>query len=141
MKKTEKECSELRLDDRVIVFPLTISLGVVGLFIFIYIIYSEHNNLNNFLHYLSEIKNYEIKVDQKSTDYGDRIIHELKQTRIVSAHHSHPTKTIIIEIKTDTDSKIIKLGRDSQTFKEYWVFTDGSSREIGRINTDYFDNY
>lgn len=71
----------------------------------------------------------------------NEIISKLLKTKILSAHHSHPIDKIKIEIFTDKEKIMVELGRDSQNKTEYWVFYNDTSREIGRIETEYFDRY
>lgn len=89
--------------------------------------------------------NYRVHVDGREPAHPDKIISALKQLGPREAHHSHPTKRILIEIKSDHGTLALELGRDSDNPQEYWVFsTKGlvpSSKEIGRITTAEFDGY
>ena len=88
---------------------------------------------------------YRVHVDGREPANPDKIISALKQLGPKEAHHSHPTKRILVEIQNDQGALTLELGRDSDNPQEYWVFsTKGvvpSSREIGRITTAEFDGY
>jgi hypothetical protein len=61
--------------------------------------------------------------------------------KIVSAHHSHPTEKIVIEIIAQHKTYNFELRRDSKIENEYWVYHSDKSREIGRIRTRIFGSY
>ena len=89
--------------------------------------------------------NYRVHVDGREIANPDKMISALKQIAPTEAHHSHPTKRILVEIRSDQGTLQLELGRDSDRPQEYWVFsTKGlvpSSKEIGRITTAEFDGY
>jgi len=89
--------------------------------------------------------NYIVYINQQPVDDSDRIISALKQIAPYWAHHSHPTKRIRVDIRSDTSDLTLELGRDSDNPQEYWVFYSESgvtsNNEIGRITTPVFDGY
>jgi hypothetical protein len=89
--------------------------------------------------------NYRVQVDGREPANPDRMISALKQLAPREAHHSHPTKRILVEIQSDHGALTLELGRDSDNPQEYWVFSTKdsvtSSNEIGRITTAEFDGY
>jgi hypothetical protein len=132
----EKQIAKLGLS-----ILLPISMSVLAGIIFLCMSYSSQRRLSDFKSYLRDLSDYEVKIEHQDTDFDIAVINELKKVRSLSDHHSHPERTIQIEIIRKNDVLKIKLGRDSQNQNEYWVFIDGSSNEIGRILTDYFDEY
>lgn len=56
-------------------------------------------------------------------------------------HHSHIVKYITVQLNYNRQSKLIYLGKDSSIPTEYWVLENKEEQEIGRINTDVFDDY
>jgi len=104
--------------------------------------YARRNTLG-FLQKLSG--NYIVYINQQPVDDSDRIISALKQIAPYWAHHSHPTKRIRVDIRSDTSGLTLELGRDSDNPQEYWVFYSESgvtsNNEIGRITTPVFDGY
>jgi len=69
----------------------------------------------------------------------------LKTLKSISAHHSHPTKEIIIELEYNNQKSKIYLNKDSERENEYWVFWDKyritESNEIGRITSKKLKKY
>jgi hypothetical protein len=104
--------------------------------------YARHDAVN-FIQSLSG--NYVVYIDGSQVDNPDRIISALKQIVPYPAHHSHPTKRIRVEIRSEAKDLTLELGRDSDNRQEYWVFYSasdvGSNNEIGRITTSAFDDY
>ena len=104
--------------------------------------YARHDVLN-FIQNLSG--NYTVYVNQKQVREAEKIISSLKEIAPYSAHHSHPTTRIRVDIHTDARDITLELGRDSGNPKEYWVFYSEysvtSNNEIGRITTSAFDDY
>lgn len=89
--------------------------------------------------------NYTVYVNQQPARDTDRIISSLKGITPYWAHHSHPTKRIRVDIRSDKGNLTLELGRDSGDPREYWVFYTEhgvtSNNEIGRITTSAFDEY
>lgn len=85
-----------------------------------------------------------VLVNGESTENPFDIIAVLKKTWQVYPHHSHPTKRIDVQISDESRSLVLRLGRDSDDPREYWVFYPKyyvtSSNEIGRVITPIFDN-
>lgn len=97
----------------------------------------------NFVQSLSG--DYTVYVNHKQVRDSDKMISALKQIAPYSAHHSHPTKRIRVDIRSDERDLTLELGRDSDNLQEYWVFYSEhsvtSDNEIGRITTSAFDDY
>lgn len=104
---------------------------------------AARNEALNFLENVSGT--YRVYVDGREIANPDKIVSALKQIAPTEAHHSHPTKRILVEIKSDQGTLQLELGRDSDRRQEYWVFSTKasvpSSKEIGRITTAEFDGY
>lgn len=101
---------------------------------------------NEALSFLEKVSGtYQVYVDGREAANPDKIVSALKQTAPTEAHHSHPTKRILVEIRSDQGTLQLELGRDSDRPQEYWVFFSKhsvmSSSEIGRITTAAFDGY
>jgi hypothetical protein len=101
---------------------------------------------NEALGFLENVSgSYRVYLEGREAANPDRIVSALKQISPVEAHHSHPTKRILVEIRSDQGTLQLELGRDSDRQQEYWVFatTDSvtSSKDIGRITTAEFDGY
>jgi hypothetical protein len=86
-----------------------------------------------------------VLVNGRPVQNGDEIVLSLRAIASHSAHHSHPTTHIRVEIRHSQRNLVLELGRDSGIPREYWVFcpTGGitSSNEIGRITSPLFDGY
>ncbi len=97
----------------------------------------------NFLRDLSG--NYQVYVNSQPTQDPAGLVSTLKTTAPQLAHHSHPTKMIRVDIKSEKGSLTLQLGRDSGYAREYWVFYPKyrvtSNNEIGRVTTPIFDEY
>lgn len=104
---------------------------------------SAKNEALSFLNALSG--NYTVYVNQKPVSNNDKIISALKDVSPQLGHHSHPTKRIPIDIKSEQGSLSLELRRDSEIPQEYWVFyyrdEGGTNTEIGKITTSIFDQY
>jgi len=89
--------------------------------------------------------NYMVYVNRQEVRQSDRMISALKEITPYWAHHSHPTKRIRVDIRSDARDLTLELGRDSSNPQEYWVFYPergaSSDTEIGRITTSAFDDY
>ncbi len=98
------------------------------------------------LNFLRDVSgNYKVYVNSQVPRDPDGIVSALKTTAPELAHHSHPTKTIRVDIETDKGTLTLQLGRDSGYAQEYWVFYPKyritSNNEIGRMTTPLFDEY
>ena len=104
--------------------------------------YARHDALN-FIQSLSG--NYTVYVNHEQVRDADKMISALKEIAPYSAHHSHPTKRIRVDIRRDEKDLTLELGRDSDNPQEYWIFylqhSVTSDNEIGRITTSAFDEY
>ena len=104
--------------------------------------YARHDALK-FIQSLSG--NFTVYVNQQQVRDSDKIISALKEIAPYWAHHSHPTKRIRVDIRSDVRDLTLELGRDSDNLQEYWVFYSEhgvtSNNEIGRITTSAFDEY
>ena len=116
-------------------------LIIVGAF-FLYDHISASQTLNSSLEILNSVNdNFEIKINGEKIENKFIVLKELKKVKIVSAHHSHPTEKIAIEIIAQSKTYNFELRSDSKIKNEYWVYHSDKSREIGRIRTRIFDSY
>jgi hypothetical protein len=101
----------------------------------------------NELQIILDTQNIKIIIDGKVLENGSRkeIIEILSTVERVSAHHSHPTKEIIIELEYIDQFSKIYLNKDSEIENEYWVFWDKyeltQNNEIGRITSSKIKDY
>lgn len=65
---------------------------------------------------------------------GSIIVSAWKELAPYWAHHSHPTKRIRVDIRTDVRDLRLELGRDSENLQEYWVFYPELDREGGTMD-------
>jgi hypothetical protein len=116
-------------------------LIIVGAF-FLYDHISASQTLNSSLEILNSINdNFKIEINGEKVENKFILLKELKKVKIVSAHHSHPTEKIDIEIIAQSKTYNFQLRRDSKIKNEYWVYHLDKSHEIGRIRTRIFDRY
>lgn len=102
---------------------------------------------NSTKEFLNQIPNSAIvKIDGKELKNYSELISQLKHTHLIPAHSSHDTNKFSVEIIDGDKKLILKLGRDSNKEKEYWVFYHypqgyGYVKDyhIGSIITDLFD--
>ena len=99
---------------------LPILFGSFIFFTLLYLSYSDQRDLDKFLSSLRRLENIKIKINDEFHPNKNEIIYELLKTRNLSAHHSHPTDKIKIEIITNKDIIKIELGRDSENKNEYY---------------------
>lgn len=101
------------------------------------------NEVKSFLRNVSP--NVTAKVNGQPARDPNMIIAELSKVAPLAAHHSHTTKRIRVEITDNNNGLVVELRRDSSRDQEYWVFYLGYGNtfvnEIGRINTNIFDDY
>jgi len=87
----------------------------------------------------------EISINGKSDQNSKEILTVLRSIRTSPAHHSHPAHAIDIQVSCGSEPLALRLARDSDDPKEYWVFFPKhgitSTKEIGRIKTSAFDSY
>lgn len=119
--------------------PVFISIGATELETTI-----ARNDLLSFLQ--QQTARIEVFVNQTPVQNGSEIVTALTQLRTMFvAHHSHPTHTVMVELR-DADKRIVlDVRRDSDLPQEYRVFYPlsrlTSSNDIGRITTPLFDGY
>ena len=86
-----------------------------------------------------------VEINKQQIENKVQVIEELIKVAPLTAHHSHSTKRIHINIIDGDEGLVIELGRDSSRDQEYWVFYLGYGEtyvnEIGRITTNLFDNF
>jgi len=141
-KKREEDSSGIF----VAVFPIK-SVGffigpvITGIICGAIITYIGTNSTFDFLNSLSG--QYSVKVNDTKAENPEQLVAELKRVGHISAHHSHPTKIIRIEIESSKGRMLLHLRRDSDTPREYWVFNPAfdDMNEIGRLNTTVLDQY
>jgi len=89
--------------------------------------------------------NCQISINGKPAQNSKEILAVLRTLHTSPGHHSNPAHAINIGISCDSVRMMLRLARDSDDPKEYWVFfpTYGitSTNEIGRIKTSTFDSY
>jgi hypothetical protein len=90
-------------------------------------------------------RDYRVFINGTSVSNANDVLLTLKNLRWLPPHHSHPTKTIHVEIRQDSRHAVLSLARDSGNPQEYWVFYPKyyvtSRNEVGRIVTPLFDQY
>jgi len=96
--------------------------------------------------YLNELSSdVKVSVNGQLVENPNEVITELRKVAPLTAHGSHDTIRVPIEITDHNETLLIELGRDSTNVQEYWVFYPKhrytSKNEIGRIITDIFDDY
>jgi len=101
---------------------------------------------NEFKKYLDKMSgDIAVRVNGELVANPKGVVSELKKVAPMVAHHSRTIKTIKVEILNTTYQLVLELGRDSDFPQEYWVFYPKHGwafyDEIGRINTDLFDDY
>jgi hypothetical protein len=92
---------------------------------------------------------YKLRVNGQDVPNAGPILNALLQVDDIPAHHSHPTKSIEIEVEDEWKAFRLVLARDSERPAEYWVyypkedFTNGvtTGQEMGRITTSALDGY
>lgn len=88
---------------------------------------------------------YTVYVNNHPARDPDKVISDVKSLAPQLGHHSHPTKRIRVEIRSEQGSLTLELDRDSGFPQQYWVFYPKygitSNNEIGRITTPVFDEY
>ena len=101
---------------------------------------------DKFRGFLDELSaDVKVTINGQTAEKPNQIIAELKKIVPLTAHHSHTTKKIRLEVANRNETLRLVLGRDSRNAQEYWVFYPKyrytSRNEIGRINTTFFDDY
>lgn len=76
---------------------------------------------------------------------SNELISDFEALDWLPAHHSHPTKTINVEIANHTPRLVLSLRRDSDNPREYYVFWPKyhvtSYNSVGSIKTTLLDDY
>lgn len=86
--------------------------------------------------------NITLVVNGDKIERSGPLLHDLKFLNSVTAHHSHPSERMVIELNTPKENRRILVDQDSQIENEFWVFdpryrtTKGN--EIGRIRSNSF---
>lgn len=93
----------------------------------------------------------DISIDGEPTQNRREILEVLRTMHWSPGHHSHPTtdinrtNAINIDVSCDPERIMLRLARDSEDPREYWVFVPKywitSTSEVGRIKTSLFDSY
>lgn len=103
------------------------------------------NSREEVLAFVTESHDLQVYVNNQPARNPDEIIAAVKTLQSMAAHHSHPTKTIRLDLHSDKGVITIECRRDSANAQEYWVFypkyTMTSDNEIGRIKTAALDSY
>jgi hypothetical protein len=90
-------------------------------------------------------ENCRISINGRPGQNSKEILTVLRSFHTSPAHHSQPTHEINIDVSHGSEHTILRLARDSDDSKEYWVFFPKhwitSRNEIGRIKTSAFDSY
>jgi len=88
---------------------------------------------------------FQIEIDGTPVANKHNIISALQSLSWIPAHHSHPTKRILVEASNNEIYLRLALARDSSNSQEYWVFVPDyyvtSKNEIGRIVSSAFASY
>lgn len=66
--------------------------------------------------------NCRISVNGKPVQNSKEILTVLRSFHTSPAHHSQPTHTIDIDVSDGSERTMLRLARDSDDPKEYWVF-------------------
>jgi len=129
-------------------FPITGVICFIGSIVLIIALchlmeLNLRNQVKSFLHEVSD--NVKVRINGKFVKEPSQVITELKKIITISGHGSHATKSIDIEVISQDKILKLELGRDSTNDQEYWVFYPKyrytSKNEIGRIITNFFDDY
>ncbi len=84
-----------------------------------------------------------VSVNGAMADDTNAIVRAVRETKGVSAHHSHPTTEYRVILDTSRGPLYLRLCRDSDNPSEYWVFYPDfhvtESNEVGRTFTDALD--
>jgi heme/copper-type cytochrome/quinol oxidase subunit 2 len=85
-----------------------------------------------------------VLINRHPAQNSKEVISTLKTLHWIYPHHSHPTKRIDVQISDESRCLVLRLGRDSDDPREYWVFYPKhyitSGNELGRVITPIFDN-
>ena len=88
---------------------------------------------------------YTVFINGKLIQNAEEVLATLRTVAPITAHHSHPTSRLHIEVRTTSHCLQLELGRDSGISQEYWVFNPSydvtALNEIGRITTSVFNDY
>lgn len=129
-------------------FPIIGSICFIGSIILIIALchlmeLNLRNQVKRFLHEVSD--NVKVSINGQFVEEPNQVVTELKKIIAIGRHGSHATKSIYIEVINQDKILKLELGRDSTNDQEYWIFFPKyrytSKNEIGRIITDFFDDY
>ena len=86
-----------------------------------------------------------ISVDGRPSANSRELLAVLRGVDRLPAHHSNPTKEIVIDVADRPSHLVLSVARDSGDPREYWVFYPKyfitHSNNIGRIKTPLLDAY
>jgi len=128
-------------------FPVKSAVVFVGAALLILLIALTVTSLSRreLLEFINDARALNVYVNSQPAPNSDEIVAALKTLQPVAAHHSHPTRTIKIELHSDNGVVTVECGRDSANAEEYWVFYPKygvtSDNEIGRITTSALNSY
>lgn len=84
-----------------------------------------------------------VTVDGTQISGGDALVDALRKMHGTIGHHSHPTRTYQVILRSSFGSLALDFGRDSQDPHEYWVFYPGfhstTLNAVGHAFTDALD--
>jgi hypothetical protein len=94
--------------------------------------------------------NASVSVNGQAAQNSSEIINALRGIRNLLAHHSHPTRTIYLDISDAPRHLRLLVARDSDDSHEHWVLTPSPSKlalranlkkDIGHVITPVLDQY
>jgi len=89
---------------------------------------------------------YEVFVEGEKVPLAGSLLAGLRTLASVTAHHSHPTEPLRVEVRSRDQARTFIVAEDSDRPEEYWVFVPKKELlpasslgfEIGRIRTTAF---
>lgn len=92
---------------------------------------------------------YEVLVEGERVPDPGPLLAALRTLSWQSAHHSHPTTPLHVEVRSRSGALTLIVARDSSRPEEYWVFVPRKTfpqasplgLEIGRIHTAAFRRF
>lgn len=127
---------------RLFKIAMAVFLGTVG-FVFLATAVTKFAARREITGVLSETVE-SVSVNGRLFQGPDSMVSALRNMCDTPAHHSHPTESYTISLKTNKKILVLNLRRDSQNAREYWVFYPGftstQENEVGRVCTDALDN-
>ena len=94
--------------------------------------------------------NARVSVNGQKVKNSGETLNALREVKNLLAHHSHPTRTIYVDISDEPRHLRLLVARDSDEPHEYWVFAPSPSKlalranlkkDIGHVITPVFDQY